>query len=155
MTSTEIFNSLSERQIYMLYDVYADNIQLIERKEGNNEADRQRIEDIQATMQAIEQYASEKRNGRAPLSKEQLLLQWGAKPTLLIQFYPGSYSYRLYGRALVVMVEYSEADFLQILSNIENKVPEQNGEITVSLTESKVKAILATEDFFEVESLRR
>jgi hypothetical protein len=116
-----VLNLLDEEQVYNLYEICKRSVVELEREKLLNQMESIKLQHFKTRMAEIEEYASTKRNEGIRWTITKLLKQWGLNPILELDFYPGSNSYKKYGKVLVVIIEYSATDVKQMFESLENK----------------------------------
>jgi hypothetical protein len=131
----------TEQQIYVMYSLYKSMKKELENNQNRNEEEETRLAMVKVSLGQIEIYSAEKRTEGIKWSLTSLFQSAGMNPTLILEFYPGTESYNLYGQNLVVNVEYSENDLKHIFESIRD----QNLRVTGQLKFKKVPEFIAGE----------
>ncbi|GGW75728.1 hypothetical protein DFQ11_1303 [Winogradskyella epiphytica] len=144
-------NMFTEKQNYLMYELYKTMENELEEKQDLSEADELKLAQTKTNITAIEQYANAKRAGGIRWSLTSLFQDSGMNPTLILGFYPGSDSYNTYGKELVVNVEYSEADLIHIFESIRDNSPRVTGQLKFKIVPEFIDGELNTGDIYAIQ----
>jgi len=121
--------TFSEKQIYGIYPLYKSIERDLENIQNRSEEEEAKLEMVKVSLIQIENYSAQKRAEGIKWSLTSLFQKAGMNPTLILEFYPGTESYKIYGQNLVVNVIYSEDDLTHIIESIRNKAPRVTGQL--------------------------
>jgi hypothetical protein len=144
-------NMFTEKQNYLMYELYKTMDNELEAKENLSDADEVKLTQTKTNITAIEQYANAKRAEGIRWSLTSLFQDSGMNPTLILGFYPGSDSYNTYGKELVVNVEYSEKDLTQIFESIRDNSPRVTGQLKFKIVPEFIDGELNTGDIYAIQ----
>ena len=143
-------NSLGQRQAYMLYRIFAQQLESLEKKDNLSGAEQATLASARQQMQFIEQWASQKMEAKMNWTKEELLLNYGATPTLTLTFHPGTASNKKYGDEVTVNIKFPEDEILVMLQNIQDKKERKSSEVSFEIVDGKQSGSFPTKELFEV-----
>ncbi|MBE8727993.1 hypothetical protein [Flavobacterium hungaricum] len=143
--------SLEEKGIYTLYPMYESLVKDLEAKEFLSDEDQIKLKHFKNNIAAIENYVSDKLQAGIRWSLATLFQEAGMNPTLILEFYPGTKSYKKYGKETVVNVEYTEEDLRQIFESIRNGSPRVTGTLKYKSVPSFQPDELNTGDIFGIQ----
>ena len=141
----------SEKQNYVMYDLYKRMANELEAKGNLTNTEEIKLANIKANIIAIEYYSIEKRAEGIRWSLTSLFQNSGMNPTLILEFYPGTESYRTYGKNLVVNVEFSNEDLIHIFESIRNNSLRVTGELKFKIVPEFVDGQINTGDIFAIQ----
>lgn len=73
-------------------------------------------------------------------------------PTLSLEFYPGTESYKKYGRSIEVNVEYSDQDLEYIFTSIKTNAIRVTGQLKFKIMPDSIEGEINTGDIFAIQS---
>ena len=141
----------SEKQNYVMYDLYKTMEKALEAKDNLTGSEEIQLANIKANITEIEHYSIEKRAEGIRWSLTSLFQDSGMNPMLILEFYPGTQSYRTYGKNLVVNVEFSEEDLIHIFESIRNNSLRITGELKFKIVPEFVDGQINTGDIFAIQ----
>lgn len=144
-------NSSTEKDIYVMYAVYKNMEKGLEAKQNRNDEENARLEMVKLNLAQIELYSVQKRAEGIRWSLTSLFQSAGINPTLILEFYPGSESYELYGKNLVVNVEYNADDLQNISESIRDQSPRITGQLKFKKVPEFIEGELNTGDIFGIQ----
>ena len=143
-------NSLKHSQVYTLFEVYNSMFDRLSEKAKKTAADDAELSALKLQLNNIEEWARKKMAERLHWTKEEILLNYGNTPTLIISFHPGSDGYLNYGKKLVANIEFSEEELLELFQNIQNKVERKAGIVKFQKVPEMENGEFSTYDIFEI-----
>ena len=141
----------TEKQNYVMYELYKGLENKLESKDNLDADEQEKLLLYKANLHAIEQYSIIERNKGLRWSLVSLWQDSGMNPTLILEFYPGSDSYMLYGKNLVVNVEYSDEDLTQIFQSMREGAPRVEGILKFKKVPEFTDGSLSTADIFAIQ----
>jgi|SRR5690625_1395636 len=144
-------NMFTEKQNYVMYELYKNMQSELLKKDDLTNQEQQKLENINTNITAIEHYSIEKRAEGVSWSLTSLFQAEGMNPTLILEFYPGTDSYILYGKNLVVNVEFSEEDLAHIFQSIRTNALRVTGQLKFKIVSEFNDAELNTGDIFGIQ----
>lgn len=144
-------NSFTEKQIYVMYELYKNLEKELERKENRNDEENNKLSNTKLNIAQIEVYSAQRRSEGIRWSLTSLFQDAGMNPTLILEFYPGTESYEKYGKNLVINIEYSEDDLKHIFESIQNQSPRVTGIINFKKVPEFTYDQLNTGDIFGIQ----
>lgn len=145
------FLTLPESGVYTIYESYKSMEKVLESKNNLSDADQIKLADIQHELQAIEEYTTAKRAEGLRWSLVSLFQTRAMNPTLILTFYPGSESYRKFGKTIVVNVQYTDDDLTHIFQNMRNGAPKVISQLNFLLVPDFTPDQLSTADIFTIQ----
>lgn len=143
-------NSLEHSQVYTLYDVFKSMYDELLQKAERTENDETQLNNLKVQLGVIEEFSKIKMAERLHWTKEEILKNYGHKPTLIISFHPGSEGYFNYGKELVANVEFTEEELLELFENIRNNVERKAGIVNFKKVPEMENGKFSTYDIFEI-----
>ena len=101
-------------------------------------------------MKMIEKWAQSKMEEKLHWTKEEILLNYGNTPTLIITFHPGSDGYKNYGKEVVANVDFTNEELLELFQKIQNKAERTAGIVNFKKVPEMTDGQLSTYDIFEI-----
>ncbi|MFZ6024562.1 MAG: hypothetical protein ACOYVG_08935 [Bacteroidota bacterium] len=147
-------NSIDQGQVYMLYEVFKNIETNLESKIDKSEEDNVKLANCKAQLTIIEQWAQNKMADNLHWTAEEILLRFGHRPTLIIEFHPGTDGYATFGKEIVANVEFDEERIQELLSNIQNKVPRKPSTIRFMQVSDMTWHEVSTANIFELGGRR-
>ena len=147
-------NSLDQGHVYMMYGVYKSIAENLENKADKTEDDEKKLKLVNAQLIAIEEWSRQKMNERLHWTKEELLLNYGNNPSIIVQFHVGSENYKKYSTDTAIVLQFSEAELLEMLENIQNKAERKPGKVKFKVTRDGTEGEMETREIFEVAGRR-
>ncbi|WNW02761.1 hypothetical protein RRF68_04965 [Tenacibaculum sp. HL-MS23] len=144
-------NMFTEKQNYMMYELYKTMENELESKENLTEEKELKLAHTKTNIASIEAYADAKRAEGIRWSLTSLFQDSGMNPTLILGFYPGTYSYNTYGKELVVNVEYSEEDLVHIFESIRDNAIRVTGQLKFKIVPEFIDGELNTGDIYAIQ----
>lgn len=141
----------SEKQNYMMYGICKSMQNALQEKENLTNQEQMKLTEIISNSITMENYSVEKRAEGIRWSMTSLFQDSGMNPTLMLEFYPGTQSYNKYGKNLVINVEFSEEDLVQIFESIRNSLPRVTGQLKFKIVPEFEDAELNTGDIFAIQ----
>ena len=141
----------SERQIYVLYSLYKSMERNLEYNQNRSEEEA-KLAMVKISLGQIEIYSAQKRAEGIRWSLTSLFQSAGMNPTLILEFYPGTESYNLYGQNLVINVEYDAEDLTHIFESIRDEAPRVTGQLKFKKVPEFTNGELNTGDIFGIQS---
>ena len=142
--------SLEHSQVYTLYDVFKSMYDNLTQKVEKTENDETELRNLKLQLEVIEEFSRGKMAEKLHWTKEEILKNYGHKPTLIISFHPGSEGYSKYGKELVANVEFTEKELLELFENIRNKVERKAGNVNFKTIPEMENGEFSTYDIFEI-----
>jgi hypothetical protein len=105
---------------------------------------------VKVSLRQIEIYSAAKRAEGIKWSLPSLFQDVGMNPTLILVFYPGTESYNLYGKNLVVNVEYNETDLKHIFESICDQALRETGQLKFKKVPVFIDGEVNTGDIFGI-----
>lgn len=143
-------NSMDQRALYMMYDMFKSIKEKLETKEELPEEEQQKLKDLKTQLLHIEHWANSKLNEKLHWTKEEILSNYGHKPTLIIKFHPSTDSYNKYGKEIVANIEFKEAELLEMFTNIQNKVDRKSNVVSFKIVPKNIDGTFETKEIFEI-----
>lgn len=147
-------NSIDQGQVYMLYEVLKNLEHNLENKITETSEEVEKLESVKKQIGEIELWANQKMKSNLHWTKEEILLRWGHKPTLIIEFHPSSTSYKTFGKEVVGNIEFSPEELVDILTNLQNKIERAPGNLKFKKIPDLTDHEISTEDIFELAGRR-
>ena len=144
-------NMFSEKQNYVMYELYKSMHRELLEKDVLSVQDEEKLANINTNITVIEHYSIEKRAEGIRWSLTSLFQNAGMNPTLILEFYPGTESYNLYGKNLVVNVEFNEEDLTHIFESIRTNAIRVTGQLKFKIVPEFNDAELNTCDIFGIQ----
>ncbi len=144
-------NMFSEKQNYVMYELYKSMHRELLEKDVLSVQDEEKLANINTNITVIEHYSIEKRAEGIRWSLTSLFQNAGMNPTLILEFYPGTESYNLYGKNLVVNVEFNEEDLTHIFESIRTNAIRVTGQLKFKIVPEFNDAELNTGDIFGIQ----
>lgn len=145
------FELFTEKQVYTFYPFFKSKEKEIESKSNLTADDEMELAKVKELLEQIEEYTRARRQEGIRWSLTSLFQDSGMNPTLILEFYPGSDSYNLYGKNLVVNVEYNEADLLHIFESIRDQAQRVTGQLKFKSVPNFEDGELNTGDIFAIQ----
>lgn len=143
--------SFTEQQIYVMYSLYKTMEKELESKQNRNDDENARLEMVKINLGQIETYSAQKRAEGIRWSLTSLFQSAGMNPTLILEFYPGSDSYNLYGKNLVINIEYNAEDLQHIFESMRDQSPRVTGQLKFKKVPEFTDGELNTGDIFGIQ----
>lgn len=147
-------NSLDQSHVYTIYQVYKSIEERLDANENKTAEDEQQLVVVKAQLEAIEQWSIAKIQEKLHWTKEELLLNYGNNPTLILDFHVGSANYKKYGKEIAVNVIFTEPELLEMLENIQNKIERKSGTVNFKVISDNSDGQLETYEIFEIGGRR-
>lgn len=147
-------NSFEQGQLYMMYDMYKSMEIRLDKKKDKTEEELKNLEFLKFQLLEIEKWANQKLNEKLHWTKEELLLNYGHRPTLIISFHPSTESYKKFGKEIVADIEFTEEELLEMMTNIQNKAERKSGRVKFKTVSESIAEELDTLEIFEIASRR-
>lgn len=144
-------NMFPQNQNYVFYELYKRMESELEAKNELSPEEEERLVNVKANFTAIEQYSAEKRAEGIRWSLTSLFQDSGMNPTLILEFHPGTDSYKKYGKNLVVNVEYSDDDLKHIFESIRDNAVRVTGQLKFKTIPENEDGELNTGDIFGIQ----
>jgi hypothetical protein len=141
----------SEKQIYVMYSLYKSMERDLENNQNRSDKEEAKLEMVKISLGQIEIYSAQKRAEGIRWSLTSLFQTAGMNPTLILEFYPGTKSYNLYGQNLVVNVEYNAEDLTHIFESIRDEAPRVTGQLKFKKVPEFTNGELNTGDIFGIQ----
>ncbi|MFV5684863.1 hypothetical protein ACM55I_05405 [Flavobacterium sp. GB2R13] len=143
-------NSMDQGAVYMMYEMFKSIKQNLESNGNLTEVEEQNIIHLEAQLTHIEKWADEKLNEKLHWTKEDILTNYGHKPTLIINFHPSTESYKKYGNEIVANVKFTDEELLEMFTNIQNKAERKSNVVNFTLIPTNIDGTFETKDIFEL-----
>jgi len=143
-------NSMDQGGVYMLFEVLTNMVKDLEGKADKTSTEIETLSNLQSQLQYIENWARAKMLETLHWTKEEILLRFGHKPTLIMEFHPGSKAYSQFGKEVVGNLEFSSVELFQLLENIRNKTPRSPSLIKFKKIPDLSEHEIATSDIFQL-----
>jgi hypothetical protein len=143
-------NSMDQGAVYMMYDMFRSMKENLESKEELSEEEEQKLKQLEAQLLHIEHWANSKLNEKLHWTKEEILKNYGHKPTLIINFHPSTESYNKYGKEIVANIEFKEDELLEMFTNIQNKVERKSNIVSFKVVPENTDGTFETKEIFEI-----
>jgi hypothetical protein len=147
-------NSLDQGQVYMMYSAYKTIVENLENKADKSENDEKKLKIVNAQLIAIEEWSRQKMNEKLHWTKEELLLNYGNNPSLIVQFHVGSKNFKKYSTDTAIVLQFTEPELLEMLENIHNKAERKSGKVKFKVTRDGTEGEMETREIFEVGGRR-
>lgn len=122
----------------------------LEQKSEKSEEDNKKLQLLNMQLEVIENYAQNKMAEKLHWTKEEILLNYGNTPTLIITFHPSSEGYENYGKEVVVNIDFTEEELLELLQNIQNNGERTPGIVNYKSVPEMTDGQFSTYDIFEI-----
>ena len=142
-------NSMDQGAVYMMYEMFKSIKQNLENKGNLSEVEEQKIKHLEAQLLHIEQWANVKLNEKLHWTKEEILINYGHKPTVIINFHPSTESYKKFGKEIVANIKFTDEELLELFSNIQNKTERKSSVVNFTLIPDNIDGTFETKDIFE------
>jgi hypothetical protein len=143
-------NSLEHSHVYTIYEVYKSMFDKLEQQENKSEADKKKLGILGLQLKMIEKWAQTKMAEKLHWTKEEILLNYGNTPTLIVTFHPGSDGYNNYGKEVVANVDFTNEELLELFQNIQNKAERTAGIVNFKKVPEMTDGQFSTYDIFEI-----
>lgn len=143
-------NSIDQRTVYTMYERFKSLKEDIESKEEISKEEQGKLKHLEAQLFHIENWANSKLSEKLHWTKEEILSNYGHKPTLIINFHPSTESYKKYGNSIVANIEFNENELLEMLTNIQNKSERKSDVVNFKIVSEKIIGSFETREIFEL-----
>lgn len=147
-------NSLDQGHVYSMYSVYKSIAENLENKAEKSEADEKKLKIVNAQLLAIEEWSRQKMNEKLHWTKEELLLNYGNNPSIIVQFHVGSENFKKYSTDTAIVLQFTEPELLEMLKNIQDKAERKSGKVKFKVTRDGTEGEMETREIFEVGGRR-
>lgn len=143
-------NSFDQNHVYTLYETYKSIKEKLDSKHDKTESELKNFDLVKLQLETIENWSRQKMQEKLHWTKEEILLNYGHEPSLIVDLHVGSEGYTKYGTGFAIVIEFSEEELLQMFENIQNKAERTSGTINFKITHDNTNGQMETGDIFEI-----
>lgn len=147
-------NSLDQGHVYKMYGVYKSIAENLENYADKTEDDEKKLKLFNAQLIAIEEWSRQKMKEKLHWTKEEIFLNYGKNPSIIVQFHVGSENFKKNSTDTALVLQFSEAELLEMLENIKNKAERKSGKVKFKVTRDGTEGEMETREIFEIAGRR-
>jgi len=147
-------NSFDQGHVYSMYSVYKSIADNLEEKPEKSEDDEKKLKIVNAQLLAIEEWSKHKMNEKLHWTKEELLLNYGNNPSIIVDFHVGSENFKKYNTETAIVLQFSQPELMEMLEDIQNKAERKSGKVKFKVTRDGTEGEMETREIFEIGGRR-